>query len=251
MTLFVMLIGRLPFAMAADQTDEATEGDGTVECTSAKATGVARGVSQAQIAICETAICDHSLRFPSGECIFTCEHIHAYARMHMHTRVRFPSGARVNVKCFSSGATVTATTTSGDGSVATSVSSVDRLGADDEGDVSLLARALLAVMLIKDPNRRATLASVAQHPWVSRGGAEPLQLPQVDEPLLASPEEVHRAISIRIPELDLAGSHDYRYDRNYHWIASTQSHPPATQAYGGAGAGGSHVVPGIQRLRSI
>lgn len=233
MTLFVMLSGQLPFARAVDPVEhameeEATEGD---RCASTEDVGVGRCVSQAQAAICENAICDQPLRFPSGG--------HA----------TLTAGASVS---------------SGDGSVGPSVSSGDGPGggqpgaATEGGVISTPARALLAAMLTKDPACRATLALVAQHPWVSRGGAEPLLLPQVDEPLCATPEEVHRAISIRAPALDLAGSHGYsRYERSHDRIAPAQwqSHPPTGQtSIGGAGAAEDPRAvcgSGMRRLRSM
>jgi serine/threonine protein kinase len=73
--------------------------------------------------------------------------------------------------------------------------------------VSSLAKELLARILHKEPSQRATLAEMAGHPWVTRHGAEPLPLQYASARLRASPEEVHSAISVRTPGLDLAGGH--------------------------------------------
>jgi len=73
--------------------------------------------------------------------------------------------------------------------------------------VSSLAKELLARILHKEPSQRATLAEMAAHPWVTRHGAEPLPLQYASTRLRASPEEVHSAISVRTPGLDLAGGH--------------------------------------------
>jgi len=73
--------------------------------------------------------------------------------------------------------------------------------------VSSLAKELLARILHKEPSQRATLAEMAAHPWVTRHGAEPLPLQYASARLRASPEEVHSAISVRTPGLDLAGGH--------------------------------------------
>ena len=73
--------------------------------------------------------------------------------------------------------------------------------------VSSLVKELLARILHKEPSQRATLLEMAGHPWVTRHGAEPLPLPHASARLRASPEEVHSAISVRTPGLDLAGGH--------------------------------------------
>lgn len=73
--------------------------------------------------------------------------------------------------------------------------------------VSDAARGLLQEMLAKEPDARPTLHAIAHHAWVTRGGATaPIKLPTTLAPLRATPEEVHRAISIRSPALDLATS---------------------------------------------
>ena len=71
---------------------------------------------------------------------------------------------------------------------------------------SAAARRLLAAMLTKSADERATLAVVARHAWVTADGAEPLALPTIGAPLVATPEEVLCAISVRAPALDLASS---------------------------------------------
>ena len=70
---------------------------------------------------------------------------------------------------------------------------------------SAAARRLLAAMLAKRPEDRATIATIACDPWLTDSGAEPLGLPAIYEELEATQEELHRAISIRSPALDLAG----------------------------------------------
>jgi serine/threonine protein kinase len=70
--------------------------------------------------------------------------------------------------------------------------------------VSAAARRLLEAMLVKNPQERAGLDTIANDDWVTQDGVEPaVALPHADEPLRATPEELHRAISIRMPGLDL------------------------------------------------
>ena len=76
--------------------------------------------------------------------------------------------------------------------------------------VSSAARDLLSAMLMKDPGARPTLQTIAKDAWVtSMGDMPPVKLPAVIAPLRATPEEVHRAISLRSPGLDLATSSYY------------------------------------------
>ena len=77
---------------------------------------------------------------------------------------------------------------------------------EERANPSAAARRLLAAMLAKRPEDRATLATIACDPWLTDSGAEPLGLPAVYEELEATQEELHRAISIRSPALDLAGA---------------------------------------------
>ena len=76
--------------------------------------------------------------------------------------------------------------------------------------VSESARELLLAMLIKEPDGRPTLDMIAKDTWVTHGGAEPaVQVPSTMDPLRATPEEIHRAISLRSPGLNLAPSSHY------------------------------------------
>lgn len=69
------------------------------------------------------------------------------------------------------------------------------------------ARELLQEMLAKEPDARPTLHAIAHHVWVTQDGSTaPIKLPTTLAPLRATPEEIHRAISIRSPALDLATS---------------------------------------------
>ena len=69
------------------------------------------------------------------------------------------------------------------------------------------AAELINAMLCKDPGRRIALIDVAAHAWVTRGGAEPLELdPGAPRgggaPLTASAREVCEAVVCRRRSLD-------------------------------------------------
>ena len=66
-------------------------------------------------------------------------------------------------------------------------------------------------MLRKEPTDRSTLASIATDPWLTSHGVHPLSLPvAAREMLTATRSEIHRAIDIRSPALDLAGGPSLR-----------------------------------------
>ena len=98
-------------------------------------------------------------------------------------------------------------------------------GARQLGNPSEGARRVMARMLTKDPGERATLASIATDTWLTAHGLQPLSLPvAAQEVLSATPEEIHRAIAIRAPALDLAGGGSLRPSESVTLPSARASH---------------------------
>jgi serine/threonine protein kinase len=103
---------------------------------------------------------------------------------------------------------------------------------------------LLRRMLAKSPQQRLTLQGVAEHPWLTRGGREPLRLEHTRE--AASEAEVSEAlVEVVQLELDLAGdppahtSHAREDGGLSAWLRRYRSEAWGQPAAATGGAGGA------------
>jgi hypothetical protein len=96
-------------------------------------------------------------------------------------------------------------------------------GADEPSAMrpSRAARQLLCRMLTKMPEARLTLGAIACDAWLTDGGRlAPVELPVAGAPLEATRDEIHHAISMRAPALDLAGGPPIDVTRTSHQAAT-------------------------------
>ena len=208
--LYVMLCGTLPFPMAADSGEEKADGDGDAKVDLARVASDSRdGGSLSSMSLQSVDVARLTISSETAAALVDASD---------------PPPLGAHATGVGGGS---CSSCAGCSSVASSALEADTQGmirAEQEMEaavrnqplrfsqsnvarVSPTARALLCRMLAKPPEERATLQSIASDGWVTEEGLYPLRLAAaMEQPLTATTEDLHRALSARAPALDLAGS---------------------------------------------